>query len=50
MTRRVRQEESWRRANADNLFRRERYRAYLHDLCSRLEDLELKCRNFSQGR
>jgi hypothetical protein len=50
MTRGVREEESWRRANADNLFRRERYRAYLRDLRRRFEDLELKCRNFSQRK
>jgi hypothetical protein len=46
----VREEESWRRANADNPFPREQYGDYLRDLRGHLEDLELKCRNFSQGR
>jgi hypothetical protein len=46
----VREEESWRRANADNPFRREQYGASLRDLRSSLERLELKCRNFPQGR
>jgi hypothetical protein len=40
----AREAEAWRRANANNLWRREQYGAFLHDLGTRLEGLDLKCK------
>jgi hypothetical protein len=39
----VREAEDWRRANANDLWRREQYGAFLRDLGTSLERLELKC-------
>jgi len=41
----AREAEAWRRANANNLWRREQYGDFLRDLGSRLEGLDLKCAN-----
>jgi hypothetical protein len=45
----AREADAWRRANANNLWRREQYGAFLHDLGTRLEDLDLKCTNLLGG-
>jgi hypothetical protein len=45
----VREAEDWRRANANNLWRREQYGDFLGDLGVRLERLEFKCRTFADG-
>jgi hypothetical protein len=43
----VREEEGWRRANANNPWRREQYGAFLRDLGYSLELLEFKCRDLA---
>ena len=45
----AREAEGWRRANANNPWRREQYGAFLRDLGHSLELLELRCRNLSDG-
>jgi hypothetical protein len=45
----AREAADWRRANANNLWRREQYGDFLRELGTSLERLELKCRNLADG-